>query len=119
MAFPIFLLIILFSQKFFPLFLGQEWAESGKIAQYLAFIFLIQFVVSSVSQLLSIKKFVFKGALWKYIYLFSSLTLYSFAYYVKIDFYTFLLFLVIHEYILYSIYFYFIYQSAVEHDSSR
>ena len=30
-------------------------------AQYLAFIFLIQFIVSSVSQLLSIKKFVLKG----------------------------------------------------------
>ena len=60
MAFPIFISIF-FKSTIFPLFLGEEWKESGLIAQYLAFIFLIQFTVSSVSQLLSIKKFVLKG----------------------------------------------------------
>ena len=111
--FPYFL-----SPQFFPLFLGEEWKESGLIAQYLAFIFLIQFTVSSVSQLLSIKKFVLKGALWKYGYLISSIVLYSSAYYLEIDFYTFLFLLVIHEYILYSIYFILIYNAAIEHDSA-
>lgn len=118
MAFPIFISIFFLSPKFFPLFLGEEWKESGLIAQYLAFIFLIQFIVSSVSQLLSIKKFVLKGALWKYGYLISSITLYSSAYFLKIDFYTFLYLLVIHEYILYSIYFMLIYNAAIEHDST-
>ena len=117
-AFPIFISIFFLSPKFFPLFLGEEWKESGLIAQYLAFIFLIQFIVSSVSQLLSIKKFVLKGALWKYGYLISSIALYSSAYFLKIDFYTFLFLLVIHEYILYSIYFMLIYNAAIEHDSA-
>ena len=118
MAFPIFISIFFLSPQFFPLFLGEEWQESGLIAQYLAFIFLIQFTVSSVSQLLSIKKFVLKGALWKYGYLISSIVLYSSAYYLEIDFYTFLFLLVIHEYILYSIYFILIYNAAIEHDSA-
>tara|TARA_Y100000590_G_scaffold442296_1_gene570240 strand:- start:4888 stop:6147 length:1260 start_codon:yes stop_codon:yes gene_type:complete len=115
-AFPVFILIFFLSPTFFPLFLGEEWTDSGIIAQYLGFIFLIQFVVSTVSQLLSIKKFVFRGAFWKYLYLITSLILYSFSYYLNIDFYTFLLFLVIHEYILYSIYLYLIYEAAVNHD---
>ncbi len=118
LAFPIFIAIFFLSPKFFPLFLGDEWRESGYIAQYLGFIFLIQFIVSSVSQLLSIKKFVLKGALWKYIYLISSIALYFCAYFFEIDFYTFLTLLVIHEYILYSIYFLLIYNAAYEHDSA-
>ena len=116
-AFPCFLLIFFLSPKLFPLILGNKWTQSGIIAQYLGCIFLIQFIVSTVSQVISIEKYVLRGAKWKYGYFFSSILFYSMSYFAKIDFYTFLLFLVIHEYILYSIYFYIILKSVKENDA--
>ena len=113
---PIFILIFFASPKIFPLVFGIEWKQSGIIAQYLGCIFLIQFNVSTVSQILLLKENLYKGAVWKYIYFISSAFLYTTTYYFQIEFYTFLTILVIHEYILYAIYFYLIYSSAFEND---
>ena len=115
-AVPIFILIYFLSPTIFPFIFGEEWKESGNIAQYLGCIFLIQFVVSTLSQILLIKNFIKRGSFWKYLYFLTSIILYSFAYFYKMEFYTFLTFLVIHEYILYLIYFYFIFISVKEND---
>ena len=112
----IFILIYFLSPTIFPFIFGEEWKESGNIAQYLGCIFLIQFVVSTLSQILLIKNFIKRGSFWKYLYFLTSIILYSFAYFYKMEFYTFLTFLVIHEYILYLIYFYFIFISVKEND---
>ncbi|MDC3287642.1 oligosaccharide flippase family protein [Candidatus Marinimicrobia bacterium] len=115
-AIPFFLLIFLLSPYFFPILFGQDWVDSGKIAQYLGFIFVIKFVVSTTSHVLSIKEYLFRGSIWKYLYFSTSIILYYFAYLYQIEFYNFLALLVIHEYLLYSIYFYLILISVKEND---
>jgi len=115
-AIPIFIFIFFASPKMFPFIFGIEWEQSGIIARYLGCIFLIQFTVSTVSQILLLKEHLYKAAVWKYLYFTSSAVLYTTIYYFQIEFYTFLTILVIHECILYIIHFYIIYISAVEND---
>lgn len=115
-AVPIFILIYFLSPTIFPIIFGEEWKESGNIAQYLGSIFLIQFIVSTLSQILLIKNFIKRGSFWKYLYFSTSIILYSFAYFYQMEFYTFLTFLVLHEYLLYLIYFYLIFISVKEND---
>ena len=113
-----FLLIFFLSPYAFPILFGQEWVEAGKIAQYLGCIFVIKFVVSTTSHILSIKEYLYRGSFWKYIYFLTSIFLYYFSYLYQIEFYKFLTLLVIHEYLLYSIYFYLIFISVKENDNN-
>ena len=115
---PFFLLIFFLSPYAFPILFGQEWVEAGKIAQYLGCIFVIKFVVSTTSHILSIKEYLYRGSFWKYIYFLTSIFLYYFSYLYQIEFYKFLTLLVIHEYLLYSIYFYLIFISVKENDNN-
>lgn len=115
---PFFLLIFFLGPHAFPILFGQEWGEAGKIAQYLGCIFVIKFVVSTTSHILSIKEYLFRGSSWKYIYFLTSIFLYYFSYLYQVEFYKFLTLLVIHEYLLYSYYFYLIFISVKENDNN-
>lgn len=115
-AAPIAVAIIILSPFIFGFVFGENWEISGKIAQYLAFIFFITFIVSTVSSVFSISGFIKRGAMWKYIYLISSLLFFGLMYLFKISFFDFLLYFVIHEYILYLLYLYLIVKSVKQMD---
>lgn len=118
-AFPIALILFFISPYLFTFVFGQEWAISGKITQYLVFIFFITFTVSSVSPVLSIGEYVRRGAVWKYMYFTTSLFLFWISYFFEVSFLEFLFLFVLHEYILYSIYLYLIFISVNQIDKSQ
>ncbi|KAB7889877.1 lipopolysaccharide biosynthesis protein [Poseidonibacter ostreae] len=116
-ALPITVLIILIGPHIFGIIFGKNWGVVGTIAQYVALIFFIRFVVSSVSQILSIKEYLKRGSIWKYMYFFTSVQMYTYAIYGNMDFYDFMILFVIHEYVLYLIYLYLILKSVRDIDS--
>ena len=115
-ALPISILFYILSPIIFEIIFGEVWAESGLIAQYLSVIFFIQFTVSSVSNILSLKDFVKRATGWKILYFFSSVILYIATLSLNFDFYFFLKLYVIHEYFLYFIYMILIIKSVKEID---
>lgn len=114
-----FALVMYFiSPYIFGLIFGEKWKIAGDIAQYLSLIFFIKFIVSTLSQVLVLENFIKRGSFWQYTYFSSSLILYAGVLYFQIDFFNFLLLLVIHEYILYIYYLYIIISSVQEIDKS-
>ncbi len=113
------LLFFIFSPLLFKIIFGAEWEEAGEIARYLSIIFFIRFIVSPVSSVFSVSGFIARGAMWKYIYFFSTLTLFLFTLIFKVKLYTFLLLFVIHEIILYLLYLYFIVKSVRQLDKGQ
>ena len=107
-ALPITLIGYITSPYIFPLLFGEKWKISGEIAQYLFLIFIIRFCVSPLSNSFIPALELKKAALWQYLYFISSIILFIITLYLKIDLKIFLIFYVIHEYILYGIYLYFI-----------
>ena len=115
-ALPISILFYILSPIMFEIIFGDVWAESGLIAQYLSLIFFIQFTVSSLSNILSLKEFIKRATAWKILYFFSSVILYTITLSLNLDFYFFLKLYVAHEYFLYSIYMILIIKSVKQID---
>lgn len=115
-ALPISMILFLISPIMFEFIFGKVWIEAGLIAQYLSLIFLIQFPVSALSNILSLKEFVKRATAWKILYFSSSLILYLITITLNLDFYLFLKLYVIHEYFLYSIYMILIVKSVLQID---
>ena len=115
-ALPISFFIVLFGPYLFQIVFGEQWKISGEIARYLAIVFLFKFVVSSVSSMLSVSGYIKKGAFWKYLYLITSLSIFTFSMLVGLKFFEFLLLFTIHEIVLYLIYFYLIAKSVRQMD---
>ena len=107
-ALPITIIGYITSPYIFPLLFGEKWKISGEIAQYLFLIFIIRFCVSPLSNSFIPALELKKAALWQYLYFISSIILFIITLYLKIDLKIFLIFYVIHEYILYGVYLYFI-----------
>ena len=118
-AIPTTIILYLFSPYFFRIIFGEVWQTSGEIAKYLSLIFLIQFTVSSISPVLSLKELVKRGTFWKIAYFISSLCLYSVVIFFKIKFFDFLILFVIHEYILYLFYLIIIFKSVIDIDKKN
>ncbi len=116
-AFPITLFLYFLIPYIFPFIFGQNWTISGEIAQYLSLIFFITFIVSPLSISFSVTMELEKIALWQYSYLVTTCLLFLFFMLNEYDFITFLISLVIHEYILYIIYLYMIIQTVKKHDN--
>ncbi len=115
-ALPIALVIFFSSPYIFPIIFGKNWSVSGDIAQYLAFIFLITFIVSPLSVAFTVSMELRKVAIWQYLYLISS-TIFFFLFYIyKVEFEKFLFYFVIHEYILYLIYLFMIIKTTQKMD---
>ncbi len=107
-ALPITILIFLFAPYLFEIIFGKEWTISGEIAKYLSLIFLITFVVSTLSITLVVYEKLKILAIWQYLYLISSLIFYSICFNFNFSLEVFLFYFVIHEYIMYIIYLYLI-----------
>lgn len=85
---------------------GENWAEAGSYIGIVALASMIKFVVSPLSMLLIVKKQLTKVARWQTIYFFTSLTVFLVG--CMFDIKVLLWLYVVHETILYSVYFYII-----------
>lgn len=114
---PISIIIFLFAPSLFEIIFGIEWRISGEIAKYLALIFFITFIVSTVSNTLIVYKKLKRLAMWQYSYLVSSVCFFSICMFYKVNFEEFLVYFVIHEYVMYSVYFYLIVTTVKQMDN--
>lgn len=117
-AFPITIVGYILSPYIFPLLFGQEWVISGEIAQYLFLVFLIRFCVSPLSASFIPSMELKKAAFWQYTYFLSSISLFMLSYYLELDLKIFLMFYIVHEYLLYGLYLYLIILSIKKIDNN-
>ncbi|WP_241517579.1 lipopolysaccharide biosynthesis protein [Campylobacter blaseri] len=110
------LILFISSPYLFTFIFGSNWAVSGKIAQYLALIFFITFIVSPLSISFSVTMELHKIAIWQISYLISTFLFFLFFIFNKIDLELFLLLFTIHEYIFYSAYLYIIINTVKKMD---
>ncbi len=115
-ALPITIIGYITSPYIFPLLFGEKWKISGEIAQYLFLIFLIRFCVSPMSASFIPAMELKKAAFWQYLYFISSILLFIISFYLELELKVFLLFYVVHEYVLYGIYMYLIILSVKKID---
>ena len=115
-ALPITVIGCIISPYIFTLLFGEEWRISGEIAQYLFLIFLIRFCVSPMSASFIPAMELKKAAFWQYLYFISSILLFIISFYLELELKVFLLFYVVHEYVLYGIYMYLIILSVKKID---
>ena len=100
---PIHLFLITYSESLFKVAFGDEWVLSGYIATILSYIMWIRFIVSPLSPIVNLKGNVKYGVAWQILYF---LSLFSTLYYFReLEFESLLWVFVLHEIILYGIYF--------------
>ncbi len=112
---PMVLVLSLFGIQLFTFIFGAAWAEAGHYAGILSIAVAVRFIVSPLSSVLILEHNIKKGTLWQLIYFFSittTLTIFSSR---SIDY--FLKVFVIHEIILYSLYFYIILMATRNHQT--
>jgi len=98
--------IWLFGENLFAFIFGEPWREAGVMASILVFAVAIRFVVSPLSVVLLLDRNIKLGTLWQFIYFITiTATLYVVSSWPLNDF---LIAFVIHEIILYFLYFIFI-----------
>lgn len=117
-ALPITIIGFFCSPYLFSILFGKEWIISGEIAQYLFLIFLIRFCVSPLSVSFIPSMELKKLAFWQYLYFISSSIFFLIGFYLELDLKIFLLFYVIHEYILYGVYLYLIILAVKKMDNN-
>ncbi len=108
LSFPISVLIFLFSSELFSIVFGESWRLSGEIAKYLAIVFFIDFIVSSLNVTLIVYERLMLLASWQFLYLFSALLLCFACFYWSVTFDNFLLLYIMQEILLRGLYLYFI-----------
>lgn len=107
-ALPFSICIFFYAPDIFKIIFGDKWIISGEIAKFLSLIFIITFIVSSISVTLIVYEKLKHLSYWQYLYLFSTLCFFYISIYLKLELEEFLFYFVIHEYILYAIYLYLI-----------
>lgn len=107
---PFVSVIFLFGEDIFAFVFGEAWKNAGSMATILVFAVAIRFVVSPLSSLMALEENIKLGSLWQVLYFISlSITLsISSQFSLRI----FLNIFVIHEVILYLLYFYFILKAS-------
>lgn len=103
---PMWAIIYFFGPEIFGFVFGEQWVRSGEFASILSFSFLIQLVVSPLSSIFNAANKLKIASIWQTLYFFSTfLTLGVSASVLKINVNDLLYVYVVHEVILYSIYF--------------
>ncbi|MBZ0244357.1 MAG: hypothetical protein K8H85_00270 [Cyclobacteriaceae bacterium] len=103
---PVWAIIFFFGPEIFSFVFGEQWVRSGEFASILSFSFLIQLVVSPLSSIFNAANKLKIASIWQTLYFFSTfLTLGVSASVLKINVNDLLYVYVVHEVILYSIYF--------------
>ena len=99
-----------FGEDLFAFIFGEPWREAGVIASTLVFAVAIRFVVSPLSAVLVLDRNIKLGTLWQFIYFATiTVTLYIVS---SWPFNNFLIAFIIHEIILYLLYFAFILKAS-------
>lgn len=107
---PIWCIIHFFGPEIFGFIFGKQWIRSGEFASILSFSFLIQLVVSPLSSIFNAANKLKIASIWQTLYFFSTFsTLGISGGLLKVNVDDLLQIYVIHELILYSIYFIFQY----------
>lgn len=106
MGLPICLILYFFGEDIFAVVFGVKWARSGEFASILSLSFLAKLVVSPLSSIFNAANRLKIASVWQIIYFTTtSLTLGSGAYLLQLEVIQLLYVYVIHEVVLYSIYF--------------
>ena len=103
---PICLVIYFFGPEIFKFVFGEKWERSGYFASLLSVSFLIQLVVSPLSSIFNATNKLRSSSFWQTLYFISTFsTLGICSYVLKIGVEDLLIVYVIHEVVLYSVYF--------------
>lgn len=95
--------VLFYGREIFAFIFGNDWAQAGGYAQVLVFAVAIKFVVSPLSVVfLAIDK-IRVGSFWQLVYFFTTIVMLYIA--LTFEFEVFLWIYVVHEFILYAIYF--------------
>ena len=106
MGLPICLLLYFFGEPLFGFVFGEKWSRSGEFASILAFSFAMKLVVSPLSSIFNATNTLRIASKWQVLYFISTfVTLVYCASILKLPVEQLLLVYVIHEIILYGIYF--------------
>ncbi|ATN06276.1 hypothetical protein CRN76_13115 [Chryseobacterium indologenes] len=100
----IFLPLFFFGEDLALIVFGKGWKEAGEFIEIIALASMMKFIVSPLSTVLIVKKELNKVARWQTIYFFTSMTIFIIGCFFSIK--TLLWIYVIHETILYAIYYY-------------
>ncbi|WP_262889241.1 oligosaccharide flippase family protein [Chryseobacterium antibioticum] len=100
----IFLPLFFFGEDLAIIVFGKAWKEAGEFIEIIALASMMKFIVSPLSTILIVKKELNKVARWQTIYFFTSMTIFIIGCFFSIK--TLLWIYVIHETILYAIYYY-------------
>ncbi|OOE38686.1 hypothetical protein BZG06_16120, partial [Salinivibrio kushneri] len=96
-------ILIFWGEGLFSFVFGSEWSQAGNFAGYLVIAVAIRFAVSPLSAVLGLEKNIKLGVCWQVLYLFTiSVTLYLCS---SLSIEHFFIGFVIHEVVLYLIYF--------------
>jgi len=117
-GFPIACLIFILSPTLFYYFFGKDWLIAGEIARYLSIVFFITFITSAISVSLLVYTKLKILAFWQYMYLFTTIILFSIFLFISVEIKEFLFYFILHELILYIIYFYIIVNTVVKMDKA-
>lgn len=100
---PLVIFMWFYGEAFFAFVFGEAWREAGAMAKILVFAVAIRFAVSPLSAVLALERNIKIGVFWQFTYLFTiSTVLIYFSSYPISDF---IRAFVIHEIILYLLYF--------------
>lgn len=103
---PISLIIYLTGPEIFSFVFGEKWMRSGEFASILSVSFLVQLVVSPLSSIFNAANKIKIASFWQSLYFVTTfLTLGISSVVIKVDVDTLLFIYVVHEIVLYSIYF--------------
>lgn len=109
---PIVPILFIWGEPLFSLVFGQQWGQAGVYAGYLVIAVAIRFAVSPLSAVLGLEQNIKMGVLWQVLYLCTiTVTLY-FSSFLSIE--EFLIVFVVHEVVLYLIYFFLILKGTKE-----
>ncbi|BEE04066.1 lipopolysaccharide biosynthesis protein [Aeromonas veronii] len=109
---PIVPILFIWGEPLFSLVFGQQWGQAGVYAGYLVIAVAIRFSVSPLSAVLGLEQNIKMGVLWQVLYLCTiTVTLY-FSSFFSIE--EFLIAFVVHEVVLYLIYFFLILKGTKE-----
>jgi O-antigen/teichoic acid export membrane protein len=106
MGVPICLVLYFFGEPLFGFVFGEKWSRSGEFASILAFSFLIKLVVSPLSSIFNATNTLQTASIWQVLYFISTfVTLTYCSAILKFPVVQLLLVYVVHEIVLYGIYF--------------
>lgn len=106
MGIPICVILYLFGEPIFSFVFGGRWFRSGLFASILALSFLMKLVVSPLSSVFNATNRLKVASIWQVAYFLTTFLILGYcAYILKLDVEKLLLIYVVHEVILYSLYY--------------